>query len=83
MSVESRVSAAVKQPAVIAPQQDHVSAAASREHVAAPIGADEAAVALRRGPIGSLVLSAIAVGLLFIGWILFFFLLFMRRGPVG
>ena len=59
------------------------SAVADPEHVAAPIGADAAAEALKRGPIGALVLSAIAVGLLFIGWILFYFLLFMGRGPVG
>jgi hypothetical protein len=83
MSVESRVSAAAKQPAAIAPQEDHVSAAASREHVAAPIDADDAAAALKRGPIGALILSAVSVGLLFIGWILFFFLLFMRRGAIG
>ena len=59
------------------------SAAADKKHVAAPIGADAAAEALKRGPIGALTLSIIAVGALFIGWILFYFLLFMGRGPVG
>jgi hypothetical protein len=42
-----------------------------------------AAEALKNGPVGALVLSAIAVGLLFIGWVLFYFFLFMKRGPVG
>jgi hypothetical protein len=61
----------------------HQSSAARPENVAAPIGADAAARALRNGPIGALVISAIAIGILFIGWLLFYFLLFMRRGPVG
>jgi hypothetical protein len=30
-----------------------------------------------------LLVSAIAVGLLFIGWIAFYFLLFLPRGPIG
>ena len=63
--------------------ESHQSAVADPQHVAAPIGADAAAGALKQGPIGALILSAIAVGLLFIGWILFYFLLFMGRGPVG
>jgi hypothetical protein len=63
--------------------EPHHSAAARPEHVAAPIGADEAARALRNGPIGALVVAAIAVGLLFVGWMLFYFLLFLPRGPVG
>jgi hypothetical protein len=53
------------------------------DHVAAPIGSDDAAEALKNGPIGALVISAIAVGLLFIGWMAFYFLLFMPRGPIG
>ena len=61
----------------------HPSGAAAKEHGAAPIGAEGAAEALKRGPIGALTLSVIAVGLLFLGWILFYFLLFMGRGPVG
>jgi len=60
-----------------------VSAADQVAHIAAPIGADAAAVALRRGPIGALTLSVIAVSLLLLGWILFYFLLFLGRGPVG
>jgi hypothetical protein len=82
MSAEAGVSASTERALTKTPQ-DHVSAAVKLEHVAAPISADEAAVALRRGPIGALVLSAVGVGLLFVGWILFYFLLFMRRGPIG
>ena len=60
-----------------------VSAADQVAHIAAPIGADAAAVALRRGPIGALILSIIAISLLFLGWIVFYFLVFLPRGPVG
>ena len=49
----------------------------------APIEADEAAQALRNGPIGAFVVASIAVGLLFIGWLAFYFLLFMPRGAIG
>ena len=38
---------------------------------------------LRDGPKGALLISAIAVGLLFVGWLAFYFLLFMPRGPIG
>jgi hypothetical protein len=67
----------------MATDETHHSAADRPEHVAAPIGSEEAAEALKNGPIGALVVSAIAVGLLFIGWMAFYFLLFMPRGPVG
>jgi hypothetical protein len=63
--------------------EHHVSAAATSEHVAAPIDADTAAAALSHGPRGALVLAGISVGLLFIGWLLFYFVLFIPRGPVG
>jgi hypothetical protein len=63
--------------------ESYQSAAASKEHVATPIGAEAAAEALKRGPIGALTLSVIAVSLLFLGWMLFYFLLFMGRGPIG
>jgi hypothetical protein len=53
------------------------------DHVAAPIGADEAAQALSNGPIGAFVVASIAVGLLFVGWLAFYFLLFMPRGAIG
>jgi hypothetical protein len=63
--------------------EPHHSAAHLPEHVAAPIGADEAAQALRHGPIGALIVASIAVGLLFLGWLGFYFLLFLPRGSVG
>ena len=67
----------------MATDETHHSAADRPEHVAAPIGSEEAAEALKNGPIGALVVSAIAVALLFIGWMAFYFLLFMPRGPIG
>jgi asparagine N-glycosylation enzyme membrane subunit Stt3 len=63
--------------------ETHLSAAHSSDSVAAPIGADEAAQALRKGPIGAFVVASIAVGLLFIAWLAFYFLLFVPRGPIG
>lgn len=42
-------------------------------HVAEPIDALAAAAALRHGPRGALVLATISVGLLFIGWLVFYF----------
>jgi len=61
----------------------HRSAAHLPEHVAAPIGAQAAAEALENGARGALLLASMAVGLMFIGWLLFYFLLFMPRGPIG
>jgi hypothetical protein len=63
--------------------EPHHSAAARPEHVAAPIGADAAAHTMRNGPRGALLVAAIAVGLLFMGWMAFYFLLFLPRGPIG
>ena len=60
-----------------------VSAASTTEHVSAPIGAETLAEALQHGPRGAFVLASISVGLLFIGWLLFYFVLFMPRGSVG
>jgi hypothetical protein len=65
------------------PDETRRSAAHRSENVAAPIGREDAAEALKNGPIGALVVSAVAVGLLFIGWIAFYFLLFLPRGPIG
>ena len=39
--------------------------------------------ALGEGPRGAFILSVTAAGLLFIGWLLFYFLIFMRRGYIG
>jgi hypothetical protein len=65
------------------PKGSHASAAAKMEHVAAPIDAETAAALLRHGPRGAFMLAGISVGLLFIGWLLFYLVLFMPRGPVG
>ena len=63
--------------------EPHQSAAVDEQPVAAAVGVGAAAESLKQGPIGALILSAIAVGVLFIAWLLFYFLLFMGRGPVG
>ena len=65
------------------PGEPHATAAHLPEYVAAPIGSDEAAEALRIGPVGALVIASVAVALLLIGWMAFYFLLFMPRGPIG
>jgi hypothetical protein len=64
-------------------EQIHHSAAATQEHVAAPITGERAAEMLRDGSAGAYLISAIAVGLLFVGWTLFYFVLFLPRGPIG
>ena len=63
--------------------EPHRSAASSLEHVARPIRAEAAAEALKHGPLGALTMASIAVGLLFIGWLCFYFLLFLPRGSIG
>jgi hypothetical protein len=60
----------------------HASAASEREH-GAQTNVSEAGEALKNGPKGALVVSAIAVGILFLGWMAFYFLLFVPRGPIG
>jgi hypothetical protein len=67
----------------VTPFDSHVSAAASAEHVAAPIGSDAAAEALKHGARGALVVSSIAVSILLIVWLAFYFLLFIPRGSIG
>jgi hypothetical protein len=61
----------------------HQSAAASPEHVAAPIDSDAAAAALKHGPRGALLVAAVAISLLLAGWLAFYFLLFLPRGSIG
>jgi hypothetical protein len=43
----------------------------------------EVAETLQLGPRGAMFLASVGVGMLFLGWLLFYFLLFMRRGSVG
>ena len=59
------------------------SASAEAEHVAVPIGLDAAAEALRHGPRGAFFVAGVSTALLFVGWLAFYFLLFMPRGSVG
>jgi hypothetical protein len=53
------------------------------DHVITLIVPDEARQALRNGPAGALAVAATAVGLLFVGWLAFYFLLFLPRGAIG
>ena len=43
----------------------------------------EAQHALSHGAKGAVLVAGVAVTLLFIGWLLFYFVLFLRRGYVG
>jgi hypothetical protein len=52
-------------------------------HTGTPVNAEEAAQALRDGPIGAYLVAGIAVGLLFLGWLAFYFLVFLPRGAIG
>jgi len=56
-------------------------------HSAAPadgsVSAEDAAQALRNGPTGAYFVAGIAVGLLFLGWLAFYFLVFLPRGAIG
>ena len=61
----------------------HHSAAALPEHVAAPIDSEAAAQALRHGPRGALLISGIAVAIVLLIWLAFYYLLFLPRGPIG
>jgi hypothetical protein len=59
------------------------STAHSPDHVDVPSSSDDAAKALRNGPIGAYIVAGTTVGLLFIGWLVFYFFLFMPRGSIG
>ena len=65
------------------PKRPPAPAEVDTEHVAARIDAAAAAALLKQGPRGALAVAGLAAGLLFIGWVLFYFLLFIPRGPVG
>ncbi len=63
--------------------QPQGSAADSSDGVVMPIHTKQAAEALHNGPTGALVVAGISVGLLFLGWVIFYFFLFMPRGAIG
>ena len=62
---------------------DDSAPAPGRAHRGSPPQRDEAAQALSDGPIGAYIVAGIAVALLFIGWLAFYFLLFLPRGAIG
>lgn len=64
-------------------EEHHHTAASAPEHVNPAITRSSALEALKDGPRGALLLAGGAVALLFIGWLLFYFVLFMSRGTVG
>jgi len=59
------------------------STARPADGAAASAAADAAAQALRNGPIGAFAVASIAAGLLLVGWLAFYFLLFIPRGASG
>ena len=64
-------------------EEPHYTSASGPEHVAPSISRSEALAALKNGPRGALVIAATAVGLLLVGWLLFYFVVFLTRGTVG
>jgi len=63
--------------------QPQRSTADSSDRLVVPIDAKQAAEALRNGPTGALVVASISVALLFLGWLIFYFVLFIPRGKIG
>ena len=61
----------------------HYTSASEPERVAPDAARAAANEALKDGPRGALIIAVCAVGLLFAGWLFFYFVLFMRRGHVG
>ncbi len=64
-------------------EEHHYASASDPEGVAPGIARSKALEDLKDGPRGALIIAAGAVGLLFIGWLFFYFVLFMARGGVG
>ena len=63
--------------------EHHYTSAGRPEGVAPAVTRESAIAALADGPRGALIIAACAVGLLFAGWLFFYFVLFMGRGHVG
>ncbi|HKE06494.1 MAG TPA: hypothetical protein VKB48_01635 [Candidatus Acidoferrum sp.] len=64
-------------------EEHHYSSASEPERVSPSISRSAALEALKNGPRGALVIAATAVGLLLVGWLLFYFVVFLTRGAVG
>jgi len=65
------------------PTDEPRKSAAPSADGAADSSAADAAQALRNGPIGAFAVASIAAGLLLLGWLAFYFLLFIPRGASG
>jgi hypothetical protein len=65
------------------PDQPRPSRAIPAKLVSPPIDASDALDNIEYGSRGALLVAGIFVGLLFIGWLAFYFLLFLPRGSVG
>ncbi|MDI4239077.1 hypothetical protein OZ411_40515 [Bradyrhizobium sp. Arg237L] len=55
----------------------------STEHISAPVDSSALARDLQGGPRGALFLATASVLFLLAGWLAFYFLLFVPRGPIG
>ena len=60
----------------------HHASSPDPDHVADPSGRAAALETLNRGPRGAVVVASIALGLVLLLWLLFYFLVFLPRGPV-
>lgn len=63
-------------------EQGRSSLAEPRQTAQAPIES-QTGFRIEGGPRGAYVVAGLAVGLLFVAWLAFYFLLFMPRGSVG
>jgi len=63
--------------------EPHQIATHSPHPTGAPLSTEAAAQALRNGPTGAFAVAGIAVGVIFIAWLVFYFLLFIPRGAIG
>jgi len=64
-------------------EEFHYTSASEAASVAPGAARTAAIEALKDGPRGALIIAASAVGLLLLGWLFFYFVLFMSRGHVG
>jgi hypothetical protein len=64
-------------------EEPQKAAARPADHEADAAAVDAVAQALRNGPMGAFAVASIAVGLLLVGWLAFYFLLFIPRGASG
>ena len=65
------------------PTQVSVVPPRARQSAALPIEVQQAAKDLADGPKGAMIIAGIAVGILFLGWLAFYFFLFLPRGSIG